>query len=98
MSTDQHQQIDQAINRFIALANELKDDGADIRLLSAAMTTASCIYSTYVEAGNQGFLQPAGVDKLCDAYRKQLEHIQRRKQEELKAAGHDISQDSPRSA
>lgn len=98
MNQDQSQLLDQAVNRFIDLANELKDAGHDIRMVSVAMTTASSIYATYAEAGNQGFLQPDGVDKLCDLYRKQLEYIQERKKAELKAAGHDVDQPSPKAS
>lgn len=95
MSTTPNQKHDDAVNRFIELANELKDSDASTPIVSAGLTTAACIYATYVTAGNDGFLQPAGVDKLCDAYRKQLEFIQQRKREELKAQGHDISAQAP---
>lgn len=96
MSSDPNQIHDQAVNQFIGLANQLKDNGGDIRIISAAINTAAGIYSTYVEAGNQGFLQPSGVDKVCAAYRKQLEFIQQRKQAELKAAGHNVDQPAPK--
>lgn len=63
--------------RFIKLANELKDDGYDVKLVSAAMMSASGIYATYSVAGNAGGLNPSGVDKVVDMYRKSLEGIQR---------------------
>ncbi len=97
MSSDSNQSHDQAVNQLIELANQLKDNGTDIRIIAAAMNTAAGIYTTYVEAGNQGFLQPGGVDRVCAAYRKQLEFIQQRKKAELQAAGHDVAQPAPKS-
>lgn len=62
--------------RFIKLANELKDEGHDVRLVSAALMSASGIYATYSVAGNEGGLNPTGVDKVVEMYRKSLERIQ----------------------
>ncbi len=97
MSTDLNKQHDLAVNQIISAANQLKDNGTDIRLISAAMTTAAGIYATYAEAGNQGFLQADGINKICDRFRQQLEFIQERKKAELKAAGHNVEQSAPRS-
>lgn len=69
--------------RFIALANELKGEGNDVQVVSAAMMTASGIYATYSAAGNTGALEPSGVDKVVAIYRKNLEHIQERKKQDL---------------
>ena len=66
----------QATNRFIDLANELKNEGMDPALVSGALMTASSIYATYVAAGNQGALEPSGVDKVVGLYRRTLEHFQ----------------------
>lgn len=71
--------------RFIELANELKNGGYDRNLVSAALMSASGIYATYVTAGNSGALEPSGVDKVAALYRKNLEHIQDRKKEEVLA-------------
>lgn len=65
-----------ATNRFIDLANELKNQGLDPALVSGSMMTASSIYATYVAAGNEGTLEPTGVDKVVDLYRRTLEHYQ----------------------
>jgi hypothetical protein len=70
------EQHKQATNRFIDLANELKNEGTDTALVSGALMTASAIYATYVAAGNQGALEPSGVDKVVDLYRRTLEHFQ----------------------
>ena len=73
---------DQCTHKFIELANELKDQGHDIQLVSAALMAASGIYATYITAGNTGGLQPSGVDKVVMMYRRNLEHIQERKKAE----------------
>jgi ribosomal protein L32E len=69
-------------HRFIDLANEMKNQGYDPQLISAAMMSASGIYATYITAGNTGGLQPSGVDKVVMMYRRNLEHIQERKKAE----------------
>ena len=74
-------------NKFIELANQMKDDEIDIRVVSAALMAASGIYATYMAAGNAGALEPTGVDKVVAAYRQTLEHIQKRKKEEIQSGG-----------
>ena len=69
--------------RFIDLANQLAAEGKDPQLVSAALMAASGIYVTFVAAGNDGGLEEAGVEKVVDLYRRNLEHIQKRKREEL---------------
>ena len=71
--------------RFIELANSMKDDGSDLRVVSAALMASSGIYATYMAAGNAGALEPTGVDKVVAAYRQTLEHIQNRKKEEIQS-------------
>lgn len=66
-------------HKFIELANELKDKGYEPQLISAALMAASGVYATFVTAGNEGGLQPSGVDKVVMMYRRNLEHIQERK-------------------
>ncbi|HLF32294.1 MAG TPA: DUF3144 domain-containing protein [Xanthomonadales bacterium] len=72
-------------NQFIELANKLKDDKIDTSLISGALMTASGIYATYVAAGNDGALNPSGVDKVVDLYRRTLEHHQDVKRGSLKS-------------
>ncbi len=76
--------------KFIELANELKENGLGPPMISAALMSASGIYATYVAAGNEGGLNPSGVEKVVENYRRQLEYIQQRKREtaqEKKDAG-----------
>ena len=72
-------------HKFINLANEMKNEGYDPQLISAALMAASGIYATFVTAGNTGGLQPSGVDKIVMMYRRNLEHIQERKKAEADA-------------
>jgi len=70
-------------NKFIELANQLKDENNDPTMVSGAMMTASCIYATFVAAGNDGALNPSGVDKVVNLYRRTLEHHQKVKRAQL---------------
>jgi len=76
-----------ATQRFIDLANEMKNQGMDTRLVSAALMSASGIYATFTAAGNEGFLQDSGIDKVAAIYRRNLGYIQERKKDELKKQG-----------
>jgi hypothetical protein len=70
-------------NKFIELANQLKDEQIDPALVSGALMTASCVYATFVAAGNKGALEPSGVDKVVAVYRRTLEHHQKVKKAQL---------------
>jgi len=70
-------------NKFIELANQLKDENMSPTLVSGALMTASGIYATYVAAGNRGALEPSGVDKMVALYRRTLEHHQEAKKAQL---------------
>jgi len=65
--------------RIIDLANLLKDEGHDTKLVSAALMAASGVYATYSAAGNEGALEPSGVEKIVAMYTSNLEHIQNQK-------------------
>jgi hypothetical protein len=71
-------------NKFIELANELKNEKIDASLVSGALMTASGIFATFVAAGNDGALQASGVDKVVEMYRRTLEHHQDTKRAQLK--------------
>jgi hypothetical protein len=70
-------------NKFIELANELKNEDIENVMVSGSLMTASCIYATYVAAGNVGALESSGVDKVVQLYRRTLEHHQTVKKAEL---------------
>ncbi len=82
--SEQEQQHQDCTNRFIELANEMKDEGVDPALVSGALMTGSAIYATYVAAGNDGALEPGGVEKVTQLYKRTLEHFQRIKKAQLK--------------
>ena len=71
----------QCMQRFIKLANEMKEEGVDNRVVSSGLMTASAVYAIYTMAGNDGLLAPEGVDKVTEAYREQLEQVQLAKRE-----------------
>jgi Protein of unknown function (DUF3144) len=73
-------------NKFIELANEFKTEKIDINVISGALMTASAVYATYVASGNNGTLNPSGVDKVMAIYRRTLEHHQDTKRKKLDPA------------
>lgn len=89
--SEQQKKIDahnQATNEFIELANQMVNErGFDRNLVSAALMAASGVYSTFIAAGNQGFLAENGVQKVVNMYKNNLEYIQKRKKEDLEAQG-----------
>jgi hypothetical protein len=68
-----------AIQAFIDLANEMKNEGASIELISTALMRACAVYSTYTVAGNQGALHQSGVEKLEKLFGQQLAAVQKAK-------------------
>lgn len=81
--SEQEKQHQHCTNKFIELANQLKDENIDPALVSGALMTASGIYATFVAAGNEGALEPGGVDKVADLYRRTLEQYQAIKKNQL---------------
>jgi len=73
LNQDQQKQIEahnRATSAFIELANKLaKEEGQDVKVVSAALMAASGIYATFITAGNKGFLAPSGVDKIAEMYK-----------------------------
>lgn len=82
MSTKEQQHQD-CTNRFIELANAMKDEGIDPALVNGALMTASGIYATHVAAGPNGALEATGVKKVVDLYQNTLEKFQRIKKNQL---------------
>lgn len=77
----------ESVNRFIALANEMKDQGININLVSGALMTASGLYASYVAGGNEGGLTESGVEKVSSVYKRELERIQQIKRTASGQAG-----------
>jgi len=76
LAEEQTKQHDACMQRFIELANTMKDEGIPINVVSWSLMTASGIYATYSVAGNDGGLTESGVDKVADAFRQNLSNIQ----------------------
>ena len=76
MSADTAQQHDQSLEKFISLANEMVQEGMTVSQVSWALMSASGVFATYAAAGNQGRLAESGIDKVVDAYKKNLQNIQ----------------------
>ncbi|MDE0931088.1 MAG: DUF3144 domain-containing protein [Halioglobus sp.] len=78
-----HQINLECLNRFIDLANSIKDEGVDIKMVSHGLMTASGYYVTYALGGNDGVLSDLGMDEVTAAYRRELERIQKLKKEQV---------------
>ena len=83
---DKHKYV---TNKFIVLANELAAEDIDTKMVSGGLMTASSVYATYVSAGNNGALNPSGVDKVVAMYKQTLEHHQTVKASQLKPVTND---------
>lgn len=57
-------------NRFIALANQMKEEGKPIQMVNASLMSASGIYATYIAAGDEGGLTESGVEKVVAVYKQ----------------------------
>jgi len=68
------------LNRFIALANQMKDEGQNINVVANALMEATAIYSTFVVAGNQGHLNDSGISKMTEVFQAFLTKTQQDKQ------------------
>jgi len=91
--TDQEKAVE-CMNRLIDLANTMKNEGHNSTIVSAAMMSASAVYATFASVGNTGGLTESGVDKVVEAYRQQVEHVQRVRREEDDARRQAAAQDS----
>lgn len=87
--SDQEQQM-QATNKFIQLANEMKDQGMPIHVVSWSMLTAAAVYSTFSVAGNSGGLNPSGVDKVVNSFRDCMNQVQEARKQDLVDKGAEI--------
>lgn len=92
MSDTQSDQHHECMNKFIELANELKNGGVSTQVVSWAMMTASAYYVTYSVAGNSGGLNESGIEKITDAYRQNLRQVQEAKKADILAQGGEIGQ------
>jgi len=74
---DNEQEIHrECVNRMIALANTLKDEGVSVNVVSASLMTASGLYASYIVGGNEGGLTESGVQKVSEVYKSELTRLQ----------------------
>ena len=81
MATSEEEFHAQCLQRFLDLANTINGEGIDTRIVSSGLMTASAIYATYTLAGNEGSLTDKGTEKLAEAYKDQVDQVQRAKRE-----------------
>jgi hypothetical protein len=67
------------VNRFIELANTMKDEGIKINLVSRGMMSASALYATFAVAGNAGGLTESGIEKMSEVFKRDLQQVQAEK-------------------
>jgi hypothetical protein len=72
-----------SVQRFIDLANAIKNEGTDLNIVSGALMSASALYASYVAAGNSGGLTESGVEKVSGIYKQELARIQLLKKRSL---------------
>ena len=82
----------ECVNRFIALANEMRAEGdSPPAVVSSGLMMACAVYSTYVVTGNDGALRESGVEKLTKLFGDELKILQARKIEQAQRDGKDVS-------
>ncbi|MCU7892959.1 MAG: DUF3144 domain-containing protein [Candidatus Thiodiazotropha sp. (ex Ustalcina ferruginea)] len=91
MSEDKEQlaEFTKMVERIVQLANEMKDEGKSLSMINGALMSASATYGSYVAAGNDGYLQPSGVDKLVEVYRNHVNRVQEMKLHTIESEGKD---------
>ncbi|MES9992464.1 MAG: DUF3144 domain-containing protein [Candidatus Thiodiazotropha sp.] len=86
---EQLKEFTKLVERFVQLANEMKDEGTSLPTINAALMSASATYGSYVAAGNDGYLRPSGVEKLVESYRHHANRVQDIKKHIIQSAGEE---------
>lgn len=81
----------ECVNEFIALANDMKDKGLSLQLVSSSFMTACALYATYVVTGNDGALTDGGVEKMTKLFGSELASVQEAKIAQAARDGKDVS-------
>lgn len=85
MAEDRHEQHQACMERFIELANSMKNEGIGVDVVSWSLMSASALHAIYSVAGNDGGLTESGIEKIADAYKQNLTRIQELKQRQAQA-------------
>lgn len=85
------------MNRFIDMANTMKEEEAPLNVIASALMSASAVYATYSVVGNNGALEDSGVEKMTDAYREHVKQVQVLRKQEItdKQQAQQQQQDAP---
>jgi len=67
----------ECVQRFIDLANAMKNEGLDVNIVSGGLMSASALYASYLVGGNSGGFTDSGVEKVSAVYKRELERIQK---------------------
>ncbi|MFT4614279.1 MAG: hypothetical protein ACI9NT_001424 [Bacteroidia bacterium] len=70
-----------SVNRFIALANQLKEEGLEPNVVGGALMTAAGVFASFVAGGNEGGLNESGVAKVTAVFKKELERVEQVKKD-----------------
>jgi hypothetical protein len=76
MAEDHSEVLQRLTTRFIQLGNEMTNEGVTKEVVSVAMMSASGYYATYAMAGNDGFLNEKGVERVTETFKANLEKVQ----------------------
>lgn len=73
---EKDERIQQMLQRFIDVANQLQQEGQPPELINVALMLASGTWATYLAAGNHGYLEESGVLKVSSAFQHNLKRLQ----------------------
>ena len=76
-------QVRDCMNEFIDLANEMKDRGIPVHVVSSGLMRAFGVYATYSVAGNAGGLTESGVEKIAELFKVELANVQEMRKAEF---------------
>lgn len=85
---------EEAMKRFIKMANEMTNEGMSTRIVAAGLMTANCVYATYGAVGNKGLLEDEGIDRITEAFRQQLKDLRRVRRSKISARTEQKIQDT----
>lgn len=74
------------VNRFITLANQMKDEGIAPNLVGGSLMTAAGVYASYVAGGNEGGLNESGIEKIATIFKRELERVEQVKKDAVQPA------------
>jgi len=85
MTTQQipFEQLQVLAQRFIDVANKMKDEGQQVEVVNSALMLASGIYATYSTVGNDSYLKEGGIEKVTTVFKNNLASLQQIKKSQL---------------